>query len=358
MVSTAALSACAAENRLVSEQAEKFICPPCGCSVDHVEFDDPGPCSDCGMPLAPKHEEELGFQPTKLAARAGSYEMPGGVGHENHRIRIHYYKPDGFTLGSKVLLIIPGAGRDSADYRNAWLATAREKNILIAALGYAEKDYDFAAYHMGGLVKNIEFGNAESETNTQDARVIRLRDEDLSFEINTDSSRWLFSDLDRFFWHLVSVTNSAQLGYDAFGHSAGGQILHRLTLAQRNSHAKRIVAANSGFYTLPELDTPLPTGLGGLDTTTDTLKKAFARDLTVLLGEADNSDTAGGTMLHTPIVDQQGLGRLARGCNFYNVGKEQAQSLGVPFNWKLKVVPKVDHDFEIMSRAAANLLYP
>jgi hypothetical protein len=32
----------------------KFVCPPCGCSADDKEFDAPGACPACGMPLIPK----------------------------------------------------------------------------------------------------------------------------------------------------------------------------------------------------------------------------------------------------------------------------------------------------------------
>ncbi len=63
-------------------------------------------------------------------------------------------------------------------------------------------------------------------------------------------------------------------------------------------------------------------------------------------------------MLHTPIVDEQGLGRLARGRSFYLAGQKQAQLRAVPFQWQLKTVPGAGHDFEIMSRAAAEFLYP
>ncbi|HEX7944893.1 MAG TPA: heavy metal-binding domain-containing protein [Phenylobacterium sp.] len=32
----------------------KYVCPPCGCSADGKEFDKPGDCPACGMPLIPK----------------------------------------------------------------------------------------------------------------------------------------------------------------------------------------------------------------------------------------------------------------------------------------------------------------
>jgi hypothetical protein len=32
----------------------KWICPPCGCAADGKDFDAPGACPECGMPLVPK----------------------------------------------------------------------------------------------------------------------------------------------------------------------------------------------------------------------------------------------------------------------------------------------------------------
>lgn len=357
MVSLFALSACNRADRSAADRRETFMCPPCGCAVDHVEFDSPGPCPDCGMPLAPTYESDLGYRPDKLAKRAGSFELSGGVGHEQDRVKVHYYLPDNFTAKSDILLVVPGAGRNSADYRNAWLGVAREKNILIAALGYPETDYDFADYHLAGLVKNLEYRARPSESEADGTRIIRVDDDDIDFDVNANADQWLFSDFDRVFAHLVSITASQQVNYDIFGHSAGGQILHRFALLQENSRARRIVSANSGFYSLPTLQTPPITGLAGLGVQSDAIVRALDRPLTLLLGELDNGDTAGGTMLHTPLVDEQGLGRLARGRTFYAAGQEQAKQLSVPFSWELKTVPGVGHNYEAMSRAAANLLY-
>lgn len=348
-----AMTACSVQTR-VNQTEDVFICPPCGCSYDDISFDEPGTCPDCGMVLTPKHETDLGFQPKKLEAHAGFFKLPGGLGHEKDHIKIHYYLPQSFTANSRILLIIPGAGRNSADYRNAWLATARQKNFLTAALGYPEENYDMAAYNMGGVVRNFEAENIDTTT----PGVIRARDSDIKFDINPRRQEWLFNDFDRIFEFLKVATGSLAKTYDIFGHSAGGQILHRLALFHPQSKARNIIAANAGWYTLPELSRTLPTGLKGSPITTGDLAASFASRLTILLGENDNSDSAGGTLLHTPMIDEQGLGRLARGKHFFSVGKIQAQKLGVPFNWSLKTVPDAGHEFEVMSRAAAKILFP
>lgn len=354
LASALATSACARQPSSARPREERFVCPPCGCSMDDHEFDAPGVCPDCGMTLAPKEEADLGFEPAQLAPRAGRFTLSGKDAAE---ITVHYYRPDGFTASSPVLLVIPGAGRNSDEYRNAWLEAAWSAGVLVAALGYPQADYDFAAYHMGGIVRDLSFRNSRVEKPGERATVIRLHDEDITFDINPDRESWLFADFDRVFDHIAKAGGSTQKGYDIFGHSAGGQILHRMAMFHRKTKAERIISANSGFYTLPDFTRPLPTGIAGTPLTSDDVASALGRNLTVLLGEDDNSELAGGTFLRTPLTDRQGLGRLQRGRHFYAFAQAKARDIGVASAWKLETVPGVGHDFTGMSRAAAKLLY-
>lgn len=316
--------------------------------MDGVEFPAPGVCPACGMTLVPN--QELPFEPGTLETGAGAFLAAGGRGREQSRIGVHYYKPRGFTPRSRILIVIPGAGRDSDEYRDAWIETAEDANVLVAALGYPSGEYDFAAYHLGGVVRDLSFPDTAAD-------VVRIRDEDISFTLNPRPDDWLFNDFDRVFALLAAAAGSSQTGYDMFGHSAGGQILHRLVLFQPRSRAQHIIAANSGFYTLPDLDAPLLFGLGGIGVDPVSLARSFGCRLTLLLGENDNSDEAGGIHLHTPLADRQGLGRLARGQFFFRFGQQRAEAMGAPFAWRLQTVPNVGHDFRAMSHAAARLLY-
>ena len=321
--------------------------------MDDVLFEAPGRCPDCGMTLAPKIESDLGFEPKVLSPGAGLFEIAGGRGRINDRIKVHYYLPGGLQSDSRVLLIVPGAGRNSYEYRNEWLEVARKKNILIAALGYPEDKYDFAAYHMGGVMKNLTIENLPADI----SGVIRLNDDDIKFDTNTDKKDWLFGDFDRLFVLLRTMTGLTNDRYDIFGHSAGAQILHRPALFHPKSHADTIVAANAGFYTLPDFTRPPPTGLDGTGITKAGLVDAFTTNLTLLLGENDDSEDAGGILLRTPTIDEQGQGRLSRGRYFYKTGQEQAAVLDAPFHWRLETVPGVGHNFRAMSRAAHDILY-
>lgn len=74
-----ALCACAAPGLAFAQAAkppapgQKYVCPPCGCAADGKEFDAPGTCPECGMPLIPKpaaDPKDGAPTPPKLAAAA------------------------------------------------------------------------------------------------------------------------------------------------------------------------------------------------------------------------------------------------------------------------------------------------
>lgn len=341
---------------VASTQKVDYICPPCGCAADGLVFDAPGKCPACGMTLIAR-PAPLPFEPTSLSPGRGAFLATGGPGREGTRITVHYHKPQGFGPQSRVLIVIPGAGRNADDYCDAWSTAAERRNLLVAALGYPEGDYDFAAYQMGGVIKNLRIANIRPDKDGRPPSTVYLRDEDIGFDPNPDPAQWLFADFDRIFSLLVAATRSRRTGYDLFGHSAGGQILHRLALFRPHSAAERIVAANAGLYTQPDLDLPQPIGLKGSGATPAMLGAGLRARLYVLLGEADNDGEAGGIQLHTPTIDRYGVDRLARGMTFFRAGQLRAAAMGVPLGWRLRTIPKIGHDYRGMTRAAEALLY-
>ena len=335
-----------------------FRCPPCGCAMDGERFGAPGVCPACGMSLEAVREAVLGDDPASLPPGSGVFSLAGGPGRRHHRISVHYYRPAAFTPTSSILIVVPGAGRNSGEYRNAWIETAERTGALIAALGYPEAAYDFGAYHLGGVASRVVQRDPQVERRER-STVVRLNDDGLDVAVDRDRSRWLFWDLDRVFGWLRSATGSTRRRYLLFGHSAGAQIIHRAALFHPELRADAVVAANAGFYTLPLLTRRFPLGLGGVGLNEAHLERAFSVNLTVLLGELDNDDDAGGTLLHTPALDaDQGHGRLDRGRTFYQVGQRQAERLGSSFSWSLRTVPGVGHDHVGMGRAAAEILLP
>ena len=281
---------------------------------------------------------------TNIEAGSGSYEIPGGVGREDKSITIYYHKPQSFTSQSPLLIVMPGAGRNGQDYRDAWVAASEAYGVVILSPSYAEESYPrFWNYNLAGMVANIEFDRASNRV--------------LGFDISMDSDDWIFNDFDRIFndakQHLELNTET----YDMFGHSAGGQVLHRMAMFHPDNQANRILASNSGWYTVPTSTDNFPYGLKGSAANDNSLKDGLKADLVIFLGELDDKNETRGDLARSPEIDVQGPGRIERGRYFYGVALETAEQLNADINWKLEVVPDVGHDYRRMSEAAAEYLY-
>lgn len=330
-----------------------YVCPPCA-PHDTLRFEHDGECPVCGMKLTEQPDSSRVGQP-HIHEGSGTFIIRGGPGHHENLITVYYHRPESFTPASPILIVVPGAGRDGWDYRDAWVDASERHGLLVLSPRYPEQSYGFEDYHMGGVVKvtNME----EVVDFVEGSHEVLLQEEQLTVEVNAKKQDWIFHDFDRLFETVASAVGSDRTGYDLFGHSAGGQILHRFVLFHPNSEAERIVAANAGFYTLPDLDADLPFGLDGTPIEAADLATSFEQNLTLLLGAEDDHSEAGGIFLRSPSADRQGSGRRQRGRYFHETGKKMADALGAEFAWRIEVVPGVGHDGGGMSEAAAQYLY-
>lgn len=285
---------------------------------------------------------------------SGYFEFTGGLGQED-TIKVYYHKPKSFSQKSKILLVIPGAGRNADDYRDSWIETSKKHSVLVISPSYTEKDYDYGAYHLGGLVKDLDLRKGVKFI--KGTNKVELDEDVVEFNLNPDSSQWIYHDFDRLFDLVTKEVGSSRKTYDIFGHSAGGQILHRFALFAPNSKADRILASNAGSYTLPEFNTAFPFGVKDLNINKKSLKRSFKKHLVIFLGELDNENETGGLLLRSPTVDMQGTHRLSRGNYFYKKSQELANAKHLKFNWDLQVISGVGHNQRKMAKAAAIYLY-
>jgi len=292
-----------------------------------------------------------------LGKGSGIYVIPLESENIKEYIEVYYYMPPQFNDETSVIIIIPGSGRNASDYRDSWVKSADKYNLLVLSPSYPEESYDFAAYHLGGVVEGLELKNPEIVKVDGRISKYRISDEDIKFSFVKNKSDWIFDDFDLIFSSVKPIIGKGQTNYDVFGHSAGGQLLHRFAIFKPDSKANRIVAANSGFYTLPDASVSFPFGTDGTSVSQTTIHTSFAYKLVILLGELDDKSEKRGTMLHSPSADAQGLGRLERGKHFYSQSQNLAKSAKAPFNWQLKPVKGVGHDYKKMGEAAAELLY-
>lgn len=275
-----------------------------------------------------------------LQLGAGEFQIDGGVGRSDLAIDVHYNMPKNFTAESPVLMVLSGSGRTASKYRDRWIQASEKYGVLILSPEYSKVFYPKSAnYNLARMVKK----------------------ENGQFVVNKKQGDWIYSDLDRIFDLVVKSTGSGQKAYDFFGHSAGGQLGHRFAMFSPKSKSRVILAANSGWYTSIDYNTPFPYGLAGAPFNTEQMEslieQSFTKQLVVFLGEKDDENEKRGSLRRGNEVDKQGLSRIARGMYFYDKAKQHAKMNEFEFNWSVVVVPGVGHSSTKMSLAAAKFLY-
>jgi len=165
-----------------------------------------------------------------------------------------------------------------------------------------------------------------------------------------------FEVLEPLYDAVAADVGSSSKSYFLYGHSAGAQFVHRFVIFQQPNRVARAVVANAGWYTVLDEETTFPYGTGDSPATPDAIVGALGTRLIVLLGEDDDDPSTDG-LRTTPGAKAQGAHRLARGKFFFASGRAAADGYGVPFRWRMFIVPDAGHSNEAMAPAAAALLF-
>lgn len=281
-------------------KTQSYLCPPCSLECDELSFSKPGLCPHCNMELIKEEELEIDSKlvvnEIHLKKGSGKFLVEGGY-KKDRTILVHYHLPNNFTSDSKVIMVLPGAGRNGGDYRDAWKDASEKYALLVLSLEYPEKYYpEFWSYNLAGMIYDVDI-------NTKD------------FKINHNPEQWIFGDFDRIFEAVRKELDLSSERYDMFGHSAGGQLLHRFVVFRPENKADRIIASNSGWYTVPTKTDDFPTGLKNMAEFAERVD--FRKKLVLLLGQKDDASETRGHLNRSAELDKQGSNRLARGTYFF-----------------------------------------
>lgn len=335
-----------------TEANSQFVCVPCNLTCDTLSFDQPGSCHVCNMKLI-KGSQEVSSE-IQINQGSGNFLITDSR-DASKKIRVFYYKPQSFSEDTKILMVIPGAGRNGDDYRDSWIEASEKYDVLILSPSFNELYYSFEDYHLAGITGPSNL--MQHISMIENTNKVKLEEGNLEFPIIQDSDKWLFGEFDRIFDLAVVSLGSHQTSYDLFGHSAGGHLLHRMGLFYDGDTVNRILASNASFYTLPSTAYPYPFGIKETPLTQQDLSKSFQNQLVVFLGEEDDANETGGTFLLSASANKQGSHRFERGKHFFEKAKATADELGFPFNWSLEIIPGVGHNYSKMGLAAGEYLY-
>lgn len=143
--------------------------------------------------------------------------------------------------------------------------------------------------------------------------------------------------------------------YHLFGHSAGGQFVHRMVICKPESSIDVAISANAGWYTLPDKERDYPYGVAGAPYTDSNLKKAFLKNLIIFLGTDDTDISRGGFRTRKEAM-LQGGNRLERGQYFCKTSKSIAEQAGAVYNWQIVYADGIGHSYRKMAKAALKLI--
>ena len=267
-----------------------------------------------------------------IAPGAGSFRFADDRGNAGRPLTVWYHRPRGLSDTAPIVFVMHGVKRDADNYRDNWTAAAERFGFLLLCPEFTRSDYPHRrAYQLGNLV-------------------------DGAGEL-LPKAGWTFGVIERLFDLVKETTANASERYHIYGHSAGGQFVHRLALFLPEARYATAVAANTGWYTMPTLGgRKFPYGLRGSPGTQETLKRALGNHLVVLLGEQD-TDAEDPFLRQSKRARRQGKNRFERGQAFYSAARDEAARLGVTLNWMLETVPGAAHFDQLMMPTAARVLF-
>ena len=241
------------------------------------------------------------------------------------------YIPNGAHKETKILMVVPGASRDTQRFHASWLSFAKEDTFAVITIGASKKYFpDEYSYNSGNVITS----KGES----------------------IDSSEWLFTAIEKVF-----LTVKKRHGFEAdkfylFGHSAGGGFVHRYMLFMPDAPVEKAVSANPAFVTLPDRSEDYPFGLKNMPINSAMMRHWLESDLGIFLGANDigprTQPLSNGTKAR-----KQGPNCLARGKKLYREAKSDAKNRNIDFGWTLKIVPRVGHDNRLIAPHARNFLF-
>lgn len=256
-----------------------------------------------------------------------SFVFRDARGQPDRPVRIYTYRPVKCDTRCPIVFVLHGARRNAFDYSRYWELAADRHRFLLVAPEFARRDWPLAAaFSLGDMAAQ------------------------------SDPRKWTYAAIE----HLFDEIRDGQEGYAIFGHAAGGQFVHRMALFMPENRATVMVAADAGWYAMPEwrkdrTKAEFPYSLVGSPAGEAHVRKALAKRVLLLVGEKD-TDPDAENLDQSPGAQAQGAGRLERGENFFKAATAAAGELGVPLAWELHEVPNTARDGEALSRHAARLL--
>lgn len=238
------------------------------------------------------------------------------------QIRVHIYRPKSCGKAPRpLLLVFAGYERNAEEYVRRARPVARARCMTVIAPELDEERFPRAHYQRAGVSR-------------------RTGDRACMGRLLRGLQAWA---RDR--------EGQPDAPFVLFGHSAGGQMLSRVSAYCPLPDVERIIIANPSSHVAASLIEPAPFGFAsllGVQEREADLARYLRQPITIYLGEADTGDVR---LDKSPGAQRQGRTRLERGRNVFAAAQAMAATRGWPFRWRLVVAAGVGHSSRNMLRA-------
>lgn len=236
------------------------------------------------------------------------------------------YVPPSLSRRTRAVVVMHGRLRNAPDYLRTWTAWAAETDHVVLTPCFDQVGWPGTrGYNLGNVFSS------------RDGRSRRVPDH-----------RWAFTVVEALYAGVRLRLGLEDERFALWGHSAGGQFVHRLLLFRPEAKVRTAIAAGCGWFTVPDPETRFPYGTAHplFSFTSEKLRDFVSKPLVLMRGCDDTSRDR--DLRVSPLADAQGPNRYAR-AGFMDAA---AKALDPRSPWRLVDVPGVGHDAVRMAAAA------
>ena len=251
-------------------------------------------------------------------------------------INVFYNIPSGNRTNMPIVMLFHGDERNANEYRDIWINASNQYGFMVFAPEFNSTDFPGgSSYIIGNVYQDGNYPTIQTLNN---------------------ESVWTFSIVEPLFDYIKTNSGTTALTYNMFGHSGGGQFVHRFVLIKPDARYDKAVAANSGWYTVPDGVANFPYGILNCPIAAINPNNYFSRKLYITVGELDNNGSDP-TLRHNSASDLQGLNRLERANYFFSKSQIYANTIQSTFNWQFNTVANSGHNATLMSNNAISIFF-
>ena len=268
---------------------------------------------------------------TPVPSGRWSFVFTDQKGRADRPIRVFTYRPKQCDSKCPIMVVLHGAKRDAYPYMKEWASVADDHKMILIGPQFEARHWPRAAGYNAGDVKE-----------------------------QPDREKWVFAAIERIFDEVRDGQNE----YVVFGHGAGAQVVQRMALYRPDNRARVMIAANPGWYTMPEwrkekekvYKEPFPYSMVDSPAGEAQLRAGLQKRLVLIVNEKDEAPDDEASEKRGEVV-KQGENRIERAENFIKAATAASGELGVKLGWEFYEAPDSVKDVYTMGDFAAKTVF-